>query len=158
MRILIISDTHIYSIKNLPPQVLDEIPNSDAVIHAGDIVGIKAYNELKEISKRLYAVKGNIDLDIEELEDELIFQLGKFKIGLTHGHKYNNLYNGLIYNFSECDIVVFGHLHSPYFGREKNLSLINPGSTSKNRWKNKNSYAIMDIYENDFKVTFVDIS
>ncbi|MGB9730777.1 MULTISPECIES: metallophosphoesterase family protein [Calditerrivibrio] len=158
MRITIISDTHIYSIKNLPDQLLDDISSSEAVIHAGDIVGLKAYNELKEISKRLYAVKGNMDVEIEGLEDELIFQLGKFKIGLTHGHKYNNLYNGLIYNFSECDIVVFGHIHSPYFYREKNLCLINPGSTSKNRWKNKNSYAIMDIYEKDFKVTFVDIS
>lgn len=157
MQVTIISDTHIYSIKNLPPKVLTEIKNADAVIHAGDMVGKNFYNELKGISKTLFAVKGNMDTDITEIEEVNKFTLGHLRIGLTHGHIYNNLYNGLIYNFTDCDLVIFGHTHSPYFKKEGNVWLINPGSTSKNRWKNINSYAILNIYDKDFTVTFYDI-
>jgi len=157
MQIVIISDTHIYSIQNLPNEIIAKIRNSDAVIHAGDMVGKNFYEELKVENKNLYAVRGNMDSDIQDLDEMVKFKLGYLKFGLTHGHIYNNLYNGLIYNFSDCNIVVFGHTHAPYFKKENDLWLLNPGSTSKNRWKNTKTYAILKIYKDNFDVEFYEI-
>jgi len=114
LRVLIISDTHIDSIRNLPEVVIFHIKNTDAVIHAGDIIGIKAYEEMKKLNKHLYAVRGNMDILLTSLPDKLTFKLEELMISVTHGDMYVNLYNGLIYDFPDSDIVVFGHTHHPY--------------------------------------------
>ncbi|MCX8084581.1 MAG: YfcE family phosphodiesterase [Calditerrivibrio sp.] len=157
MQVLIISDTHVDSIQKLPPVLISLFPSCDAVIHAGDIVGLNTYEEMKKLNPKLYAVAGNMDASYGVLEHTLRIDLGQMRIGITHGHIYTNLYNGLMYDFNDCNMVIFGHTHSPYFRKENNLWLLNPGSTFKNRWKTKNSYAILKIYNNDFRVTFYDI-
>lgn len=157
MRIIIISDTHIDSIRNLPKVVIFHIKNTDAVIHAGDIVGIKAYEEIKKLNKHLYAVCGNMDILLTGLPQKLTFKLEELTISVTHGDTYANLYNGLVYDFPDSDIVVFGHTHHPYSKTVGKTHLINPGSTSKNRWKNKNSYAILTVEKKNYSFDFYDI-
>jgi len=78
-----------------------------------------------------------MDILLTSLPDKLTFKLEELMISVTHGDMYVNLYNGLIYDFPDSDIVVFGHTHHPYSKTVGKNHLINPGSTSKNRWKNK---------------------
>ena len=61
-RIIIISDTHIGTIEKLPPKVLNALKEADIVIHAGDADTLNFIDELEDICKCLYAVKGNWDL------------------------------------------------------------------------------------------------
>ncbi|MCA1933276.1 MAG: YfcE family phosphodiesterase [Calditerrivibrio sp.] len=157
MKILIISDTHINSIRNLHPKVISEIKNSDAVIHAGDIVGEIAYREIKSISRKLYAVRGNMDILTDELERKITFNIYDKKISVCHGDIYNDIYNGLLYDFVDSNIIIFGHTHHPYSKIIGKQHLINPGSTSKNRWKNKKSYVILEFTFENYTVNFFEI-
>lgn len=157
MRILIISDTHVDSIRNLNKKVISEIKSSDVVIHAGDIVGEFAYRELSSISRKLYAVRGNMDILAEEIDRKVTFNVYDKKISVCHGDIYHDIYNGLLYDFEDSDIIIFGHTHHPYSKIIGKQHLINPGSTSKNRWKNKESYVILEITFDSYTVNFFEI-
>ncbi|MEF3255260.1 MAG: metallophosphoesterase [Deferribacterales bacterium] len=157
MRILIISDTHIDSIKNLPKILISEIERSDAVFHAGDIVGKRGYNELLSLNKNLYAVRGNVDFMLDNLPTSLTVTINNLKISITHGNRYHDIINGLLYEFADSDIIIFGHTHHPYSKMVGEQYLINPGSTSKNRWKNKETYAILELTDINYNITFYEI-
>ncbi|MDO8726429.1 MAG: metallophosphoesterase family protein, partial [Candidatus Methanoperedens sp.] len=71
MKIIAISDTHIKfgSITDhLPGDLVDRMKKADMIIHAGDFVRKKAYDELSALC-RLEAVHGN--MDDPELKDIL---------------------------------------------------------------------------------------
>ena len=83
-RIIIISDTHIGTIEKLPPKVLNALKEADIVIHAGDADTLNFIDELEDICKCLYAVKGNCDLG-SKLPVKLVEEIEGVKIGVSHG-------------------------------------------------------------------------
>ncbi len=153
MRILIISDTHTDSIEKLPGTVIEEIKKANKVIHAGDIDNYNLINEILKLNSEVYPVKGNMDSypDPQLLPTQRIIKIHSFTIGIIHGDgSPNNLFNRLLYNFPEQDIIIFGHTHRPCKEYFEDKLLINPGSVLNNRGLNMNSYAILNIDENGF--------
>ena len=61
-RIIIRSDTHAGTIEKLPEKVIHAVKEADIVIHAGDADTLNFIDELEDICKCLYAVRGNCDL------------------------------------------------------------------------------------------------
>lgn len=147
MRIAVISDTHGNNKEII--ERLSEIEKPDFLFHLGDYVtdGIKIS---KALGIKPIIVRGNGDyLNTEYKEDELIEIEGK-KIFLTHGHRYNvtmgiqNLYyKGLELG---ADMVLFGHIHIPLIEEIDDMIIINPGSPSlpRNREKTK-TFCIIEI-------------
>ena len=89
MRLIVISDTHIpQRIKELPDILVQEINKADGIIHAGDFTSYRFYENLKSISKELYAVKGNMDDNYisTNLTDKLIIEIEGKRIGIMHGY------------------------------------------------------------------------
>jgi putative phosphoesterase len=162
MRILIISDTHTDSIKKLPKVIINEIEKSNKIIHAGDIDNYNLINEIKEINPEIYPVKGNMDINISPdlLPKHRILDVNDISIGIIHGNgSPNNLFNRLLFQFYNQNIIVFGHTHHPYCKTINDKLFINPGSVLHNRNINENSYAILEIYNNnDFNAEIKFIS
>ena len=85
MKILIVSDTHRRD-GNLT-QVLDMVGQIDLLIHCGDVEGSEAF--IKSIAGcPVHMVAGNNDF-FTDLAQEEEFEIGKYRVWLTHGHHYS---------------------------------------------------------------------
>lgn len=164
MKIVVISDTHIEKMEKLHRKLIDEISNSDAVIHAGDISNIRVLRELSTINNNIYAVRGNADKIPADkippglLPDRLELTFNNIKIGITHG--YGSLFtleNRLLYEFEDRDIIIYGHTHIPFKEKFNEQFLLNPGSPTRNRYIDKNSYAILNIENEKYSAEIIYI-
>lgn len=152
-RIIIISDTHTDTVSKLPAKVLRALKEADIVMHAGDADTLNFIDELENICKCLYAVKGNCDLG-SKLPVKLVEEIEGVKIGISHGSgSYNNVVDRMYYMFSEDDpqIIIFGHIHAPVNEEIEGVWFINSGSTSLNRTLNYGTYAEMIIDNGSFQ-------
>ena len=84
MKVLIVSDTH-GRLENLE-RVIEMTKPIDALIHLGDVEGQEDYIR-RLVPCAAYMVSGNNDF-FSMLPRELEFELGKYKVLITHGHYY----------------------------------------------------------------------
>ncbi len=130
MRIAIVSDTH----GNWVPAVesIRQAGSADSLMFLGDVV-----SDGRQMAQALgipaYLVQGNCDEYGESAPEELLVELGGWKLLLCHGHRYQvkrNLqtifYRGLE---QQVDFVLFGHTHQALY-EEGAVTLINPGAIS----------------------------
>ncbi|UOD35704.1 metallophosphoesterase family protein [Deferribacteraceae bacterium V6Fe1] len=157
MKIVVISDTHTNSIKSLPQKLLDDIKLSDAVIHAGDIVGENLIREILLINPIVYPVKGNTDPYLPDLlPKKRSLDFKGVSIGVIHGDGSPfGLENRLLYEFENTDLIIYGHTHKPFYGKFGKQHLLNPGSPTNNRWTDKNSYAILTVENKGFSAEII---
>ena len=121
MKILIVSDTH-GRLENLE-RVIEMTKPIDALIHLGDVEGQEDYIR-RLVPCAAYMVSGNNDF-FSMLPRELEFELGKYKVLITHGHYYYVSLN-----------------------TEDGITILNPGSLSYPRQEGRRpSYMIMSIDE-----------
>lgn len=97
-----------------------------------------------------YMVAGNNDFFCElPREDE--FQIGKYKVLLTHGHYYYiSMGTEMLREDARrgFDIAMFGHTHRPCLEQEAGITVLNPGSMSYPRQEGrKPSYMVMELDE-----------
>lgn len=155
MRLIVISDTHIPErTKELPDKIAEEINQADAVIHAGDFTSYSFYEKLQAISKKLYAVKGNMDdrSISTHLTDKLLIEIEGKKIGIMHGYgSPYGLEEILLKNFEKhnIDILVFGHTHKSIWTNKGGIYILNPGTPTDYIFAKQQTYAVLSI-ENEF--------
>lgn len=138
MKILLISDSH--GRKNAVEQLICG-QNCDFVFFLGD--GVRDVEDIDDsIIKK---VSGNCDLFSFEATTRYEILEG-FKIMLTHGHEYKAKLGleTLAFNAknNNCQIVVFGHIHTQTCEKINDILLINPGA-----FKN-GEYAILTLAKN----------
>jgi len=150
MKIGVISDTHIPSlIKSLPPKVFEVFKGVDLILHAGDIVEMSVLDELAALAP-VEAVAGNMDgLEVHHhLPSKKVLTLGRFRVGLIHGkYRIDEQRNRIRQEFDDVDLIVYGHSHTPFWGKEEGIYFLNPGSPSDTRHAPYHSVAILDITE-----------
>ena len=165
MKILILSDTPRYHINY--DKVLKREGKIDMLIHLGDVEGGEYYIE-ETAGCPVHMVAGNNDI-FSPLPKEEEFYIGTKKVFITHGHYYY-VSRGLERIITEgakrgADIVMYGHTHRPALDHVdrrdgKNMLILNPGSVSYPRQKDRRStYIIMridDENEVDFEIKYVD--
>lgn len=138
MKILIISDTHGKNDAYL--ELIEQESPLDMVIHCGDIEGSE-YLMAEAAGCPIQMVTGNNDF-FSDLPAEKEFQIGKYKIWLTHGHTYyvsmNNEYIKREAKARGVDIVMYGHTHRPVLDVEADLITLNPGSLTYPRQEEEN--------------------
>ncbi len=145
MKILIVSDTHR---KHDNYFRVVEMHKPDMVIHCGDTEGGE-YTLTQAAGCPVMIVMGNNDF-FSELPRELEFNIGNYRVWVTHGHHYYvSVGTERIRREAEArgkDIVIFGHTHRPLIDREGEVTLLNPGSLSYPRQEgHRPSYIIMEI-------------
>lgn len=151
MKALVISDTHVKrreDIGKLNTIIEPFIDGVDIIIHAGDSVTIDLVNYLKEL-KPTHIVSGNMDTsDVAwTLPDRIVFNFGRFRIGLTHGGgPASGLKERVFEEFTDdkVDAIIFGHSHQPYIGKRDNVLLLNPGSPTDTRFADRNTVMILE--------------
>lgn len=130
MKALIFSDSH-GNFQSITDAVCSE-KNVDLIIFAGDIQR-DADNILSSFPDiPLAYVLGNNDWSVHDVPFERVFEFGKKRIFLTHGHKYHvksglNLLRQKAHD-SGADICVFGHTHAAHYEDMDGILMLNPGS------------------------------
>lgn len=156
MKALIFSDSHGKFDGIL--EAMKRHPDFEAIFHLGDIGNdIERMRALTPYP--VYIVRGNCDYSTTKLKDSLVVEFGGRRIAMCHGHRYI-AYGGATDSLryfglqNKADIVMFGHTHVPLLDKQKDVTLLNPGSISQPRQTNKiPTYTIMDI-DADGNVTF----
>jgi len=129
MRIGVLSDTHMHSAEEIPPEILKAFPNMDLIVHAGDFVGSAVLEGLKQLGE-VKAVHGNVDsMKLRGLlPDKELLVVGGKKIGVTHGwggpEGIEQRVKGL---FNDVDIIIYGHSHRAKIEQIENILFFNPG-------------------------------
>lgn len=150
MKIVVLSDTHMPKrCKSLPARLIDELKDTDLIIHGGDWQTIEVFHELRFFAK-VEGVYGNVDT--EEIKGlfpkNRIVDVCGYKLGITHGHgKGKTTEKRAIQAFAEeeVDCIIFGHSHIPIKKYEKEVLLFNPGSPTDKRRQEKYSFGVFYV-------------
>ena len=149
MKVGVISDTHLPTMGNgLPEGVLRAFQGVELILHAGDITDLAVLDELRAIAP-VEAVAGNMDDPAYlGLPYKKVLTLGRFRIGLIHGKFRIDVQKDLIRSeFDSVDLIVYGHSHTPFWGKVGDMLFLNPGSPTDNRYAPYHSVAILDVGE-----------
>ena len=146
MKILIVSDTHRHNENFL--RALEKTGPIDMLIHCGDIEGSE-YLIANSAGCPVQMVMGNNDF-FSDLPREKEFQIGKYKVWLTHGHTYYvSMGDENIKREARergVGIVMFGHSHRPIVDIDDGIIAVNPGSLTYPRQEDrKPSYIVMEL-------------
>ena len=158
LRLAIVADTH----SKPHPESMRLIAerNPDAILHAGDIGALTVLDELGTIAPTV-AVRGNIDSRAPDLPDSIALQLGSeplFTLLLTHIAVYGpKLRADCAAKASKCgaSMVVCGHSHVPFIGRDRGLTVFNPGSIGPRRFMLPITFGVLDISRDEMSLRHV---
>ncbi len=153
MRIGIISDSHGNSMAI--EQAVDMAGAVDCWLHAGDLVEDAEYLALLTQVK-VINVAGNCDWPAGNVPDELLVELGNWKIFLAHGHNYGVKRDIKAFRQAAVDrgaqIAVYGHTHVSDITRDGQCLVINPGSVSHPRDGKGQSFMVLELTETEAEV------
>ncbi len=148
MKVGVLSDTHVPAIVRALPAVIFEIfQGVDLILHAGDIVEMAVLDELRTIAP-VEAVAGNMDGSevYLNLPYKKIIPLGKFSAGLIHGKYKIEVQREMIRReFDAVDLIVYGHSHTPFWGKVNGIYYLNPGSPTDTQHAPYNSVALLEV-------------
>lgn len=147
-RIGVLADTHCPEfIERLPERVSAVLSGVDLILHAGDINGASALEELARIAP-VQPVRGDHDAELGELPASREIVLEGKRIVVTHGHRsrwleetqtffwtvslgyfhpHAGLPRSLRRRFPDADVIVYGHTHRPHVQVIDGVLLFNPG-------------------------------
>jgi len=138
-RLAVVADTHSKPHPATTERLIELEP--DAILHAGDIGELRVLDELAKIAPTL-AVRGNIDppsavpeLRLIELASDGAILL---RILLVHIAVYGPKLRAEVARLAvkeRASLVVCGHSHVPFIGRDRGLGIFNPGSIGPRRFQ-----------------------
>jgi uncharacterized protein len=148
MRVGVLSDTHVPAIvRYLPAVIFDIFKGVDLILHAGDILEMSVLDELRTIAP-VEAVAGNMDGSEVHLNlpYKKLIPLGKYSAGLIHGKYKIDIQREMIRKeFDDVDLIVYGHSHTPFWGKVNGVYFLNPGSPTDKRHAPYNSVALLEV-------------
>jgi putative phosphoesterase len=132
-------------------------------LHAGDIGGLSVLDELAAIAP-LFAVRGNIDTRARGLPDSwtLDVQRGEqslFKLLLVHIAVHGPKLRADAARLARAEgaaLVVCGHSHVPFLGRDRGIAVFNPGSIGPRRFQLPIVFGVIDIDTQRVQMRHVD--
>ncbi len=122
------------------------------IVHAGDIGALRVLDDLARVAP-VYAVRGNIDEHAPGLPDVLKLDLDTgadrpLTVSVLHigvaGPKLRKD-AALLARKHGASLVVCGHSHVPFIGRDKGLAVFNPGSIGPRRFTLPIVFGVLEI-------------
>jgi putative phosphoesterase len=164
LRLAIVADTH--SEPHPKSGELIAALRPDAILHAGDIGSSKVIDDLSRIAPT-FVVRGNIDVHTRELPDELTLivpdgadeDADRFTLFMTHIAVYGPNLRAEVARRAreeEAALVVCGHSHVPFIGRDRGLTVFNPGSIGPRRFHLPIVFGVLDVTRKGASLRHVD--
>lgn len=153
LRLAVVADTH-----SAPHERAAELLRAvapDAILHAGDIGELHVLRDLASIAP-LLAVRGNIDGVANDLADDMTIDLvdeagqRALRVFLTHIAVYGPKLRADVAKRARaegCAVVICGHSHVPFIGRDKGLVVFNPGSIGPRRFQLPIVFGVLELRE-----------
>jgi len=113
----------------LPRALLEQLASVDYIFHAGDIVDTTVLVELRNLAP-VTAVRGNMDAPGTGLPTKVEITLAGVSLGMIHGWggPKTGIRERIRREFSQARVIVYGHTHEAFWGKENGVWFLNPGS------------------------------
>jgi putative phosphoesterase len=150
LKAVVVADTHSQPHPNT--RTLIEKLKPDVIFHAGDIGDLTVLDGLSQLAP-LLAVRGNIDARTPGLADTMDIELrsgerGLLKLLLIHIAVYGPRLRAEVARLATSHaarIVLCGHSHVPFLGRDKGLVMFNPGSIGPRRFQLPITLGLLEV-------------
>jgi putative phosphoesterase len=153
LRLVLVADTHSHPHPDAPRLIAAQRP--DRILHAGDIGDLSVLDSLATIAP-VTAVRGNIDAHAEHarvLSDVIAIDLrddagSLATVLLTHIALRGPFLRADVARRARAEqagIVVCGHSHVPFLGRDRGIVVMNPGSIGPRRFQLPILFGVMDV-------------
>jgi len=164
LRLAVVADTHSLPHPKAAEYLTARAP--DAILHAGDIGDLGVLDGLARIAP-VHAIRGNIDTHTSDLPDVLTLDLVRasedpqplLRILLVHIGVYGPKLRAEVAasaRAQEAQVVVCGHSHVPFIGRDRGLTVFNPGSIGPRRFHLPIVFGTMDVTPTGLRLAHVD--
>ncbi|MCC6874165.1 MAG: metallophosphoesterase family protein [Sandaracinaceae bacterium] len=161
LRLAVVADTH-----SAPhPKIADRITAlaPEAILHAGDIGDLAVLDQLSELAP-VIAVRGNIDVRAAGLPDAITIDIcsggvSVVKLLLMHIVVYGPRIRADAARLaarSGARMIVCGHSHVPFIGRDRGLTVFNPGSIGPRRFHLPIVFGVIEIAGGKLGMRHVD--
>jgi len=155
-KIVVISDTHARSLKELSPKLVKTLAGADIAVHCGDYTTTSLLDEVRRVARRFIGVYGNIDPKEvrEQLPAKTVFEVEGKRIGVTHpswGGPPWGIEEDIAKEFEGVDIILFGHTHDVCHETIGGVVFINPGQAYPS-FRTSASVAIVTIGQEGMEV------
>ena len=142
--ILALADTHLAAgqADRLLERIAGAARSAELILHAGDITDRSILEALRSLvpSGCVHAVRGNNDVDLDDLPERLTFDVDGCRVAMVHdGGPAAGRARRLRTWFADADLVVFGHSHLPWHETDERdgdghvQHQLNPGSAMLRR-------------------------
>lgn len=162
IRIVVVADTHGHP----HPASLQHIAalRPDAILHAGDIGDLHVLDDLREIAE-VVAVRGNIDTRAPDLPDAVTVDVESggravLRLLLLHIAVFGPRLRADAARLAAergASIVVCGHSHVPFLGRDRGLIVFNAGSIGPRRFSLPIVFGVLDLSPGGVDLRHVDV-
>jgi putative phosphoesterase len=150
VRLAVVADTHGTPDPRASKLLREARP--DAILHAGDIGDLAVLDGLDAIAPTL-AVRGNIDVRASDLPDALLVDVvddgeSVLRLFMTHIAVYGPKLRADVAKLATVEhaaVVVCGHSHVPFIGRDKGLVVFNPGSIGPRRFHLPIVFGVLEL-------------
>jgi putative phosphoesterase len=161
LRLAVVADTHSSPHANLIRQLRTLRP--DAILHAGDIGDLRVLDELAGVAP-VHAVRGNIDGRTAGIPDVLSLEVvndsgSVSRILLTHIAVNGPKLRADVARRArseQASLVVCGHSHVPFIGRDSGICVFNPGSAGPRRFSLPILFGTMTLAGSRIELAHVD--
>ena len=131
-QVVVIADTHVSSVHELPAEVRRAVEEADWVVHCGDFTRARVVEELAAMDGRFTGVYGNSDPGEvrRRLPHEATLELDGMTVAVAHpfwGEHPDGIEDELVALYPGADAILFGHTHDPAVSRIGGTLLLNPG-------------------------------
>ncbi len=161
MTIAVISDTH----SRPHPRALELVAalSPDAILHAGDIGELSVLDPFAALAP-LIAVRGNIDERAPHLPDDVAIALTQggataITLLLTHIAVAGPRVRADAARRAQrmgASLIVCGHSHVPFVGRDRGLTVLNAGSIGPRRFQLPIVFGVITIANGRLSLRHVD--
>ena len=161
LRIVVVADTHSHPHPDSAARIAALAP--DHIVHAGDIGALSVLDDLRRLSP-LTAVRGNIDVHAPEIPDAITLDIRDgdetvITALLLHIALYGPKLRAEVARLATevgASVVLCGHSHVPFMGRDRGILAFNPGSIGPRRFTLPIVFGVMEIDRKRVSLRHVD--
>ncbi len=161
LRLAIVADTHSQPHPKTARWIAALAP--DAILHAGDIGDLDVLGQLGKLAP-VIAVRGNIDERAPHIPDVVTIDVrydgeSAMKILMMHIAVYGPKIRAdaaRLATAAGARLIVCGHSHVPFIGRDRGLTVFNPGSVGPRRMHLPIVFGVLDIAQGKLSLRHVD--